>query len=70
MRVLMQIWYKRKNFYFMWNVFLKARYGRENSTLYRHDVVDITRQALQIMADDIYVKIIDSYKKRNITAFQ
>ncbi|XP_020300841.1 alpha-N-acetylglucosaminidase [Pseudomyrmex gracilis] len=64
------IWYKRKNFYFMWNVFLKARYGRENSTLYRHDVVDITRQALQIMADDIYVKIIDSYKKRNITAFQ
>jgi len=54
----------------MWNVFLKARYGRGNNTLYKHDVVDITRQALQLIADDIYVTILDSYEKKNITAFQ
>lgn len=54
----------------MWNVFLKARYGRGNDTLYRHDVVDITRQALQLMADNLYMVILDSYKEKNITAFQ
>lgn len=54
----------------MWNVFLKARYGRGNNTLYRHDVVDVTRQALQLIADDIYVTILDCYKKKNLTAFQ
>ncbi|XP_025075204.1 alpha-N-acetylglucosaminidase isoform X2 [Pogonomyrmex barbatus] len=64
------IWYNRENFYYMWNVFLKARYGRGNSTLYRHDVVDVTRQALQLMADDIYIHMLDCYKKKNITAFQ
>lgn len=66
----MQVWYDRKNFYSMWNVFLKARYGRGNNTLYRHDVVDITRQALQLIADDIYVTVLDCYEKKNITAFQ
>lgn len=66
----MQIWYNRKNFYSMWNVFLKARYGRGNNTLYRHDVVDITRQALQLIADDIYMTILDCYEKKNITAFR
>lgn len=54
----------------MWNVFLKARYGRGNSTLYRHDVVDITRQALQLKADDLYMIVLDSYRKKNITSFR
>lgn len=54
----------------MWKTFLKAGYGRKNSTLYRHDVVDITRQALQLRGDDLYTIILDSYKKKNITAFQ
>jgi len=54
----------------MWDVFLKARYGRGNNTLYRHDVIDITRQALQLMADDIYMTILDCYNKKNITAFR
>lgn len=54
----------------MWNLFLEARYDSRNSTLYRHDVVDVTRQALQLMADDIYMNVLDSYKKKNITAFR
>lgn len=66
----MQIWYERQLFYGMWEVFLTARYGRGNNTLYRHDVVDITRQALQLMADDIYITILDCYKKKDITAFR
>ncbi|KAL6432098.1 hypothetical protein ACFW04_006666 [Cataglyphis niger] len=64
------VWYNRRDFYCMWNMFLKARYDSGNNTLYRHDVVDITRQALQLIADDLYTVVLDSYKKKNITAFQ
>ncbi|EFN75548.1 Alpha-N-acetylglucosaminidase [Harpegnathos saltator] len=64
------VWYNREDFYHTWNVFLKARYGRGNNTLYRHDVVDITRQALQLMADNIYMNVVDCYKRKNITGFQ
>ncbi|XP_032679060.1 alpha-N-acetylglucosaminidase [Odontomachus brunneus] len=64
------VWYNREDFYNTWDTFLKARYGRGNNTLYRHDVVDITRQALQLMADNIYTNIVDCYRKRNITAFR
>lgn len=68
--LLMQVWYNREDFYDTWNMFLKARYGRGNNTLYKHDVVDITRQALQLMADNIYMNIVDCYRKRNITGFR
>lgn len=65
-----QVWYSREDFYDTWNMFLKARYGRGNNTLYKHDVVDITRQALQLMADNIYMNVVDSYRRRNITALR
>ncbi|XP_012534782.1 alpha-N-acetylglucosaminidase isoform X2 [Monomorium pharaonis] len=64
------VWYERRMFYTQWDNFLTARYGRENNTLYRHDVVDITRQALQLMADDIYMTIVDYYKEKNVIAFR
>ncbi|XP_070531316.1 alpha-N-acetylglucosaminidase isoform X2 [Cardiocondyla obscurior] len=70
LNILPWVWYDRKHFYSMWNVFLKARYGRGNNTLYRHDVVDITRQALQLKADEIYMTVLDCYNKKNVTAFK
>ncbi|XP_070164978.1 alpha-N-acetylglucosaminidase isoform X3 [Polyergus mexicanus] len=70
LNILSWVWYNRKDFYYMWNLFLEARYNSRNNTLYRHDVVDVTRQALQLIADDLYTIILDSYKKKNITAFR
>nr|XP_034181027.1 alpha-N-acetylglucosaminidase [Osmia lignaria] len=63
-------WYKRETFYNTWYVFLQARHGRRNSTLYRHDVVDLTRQALQLKADEIYPALVDSFNKKNVTGFK
>ncbi|KZC08048.1 Alpha-N-acetylglucosaminidase [Dufourea novaeangliae] len=63
-------WYKSDVFFHTWKTFLQARVGRRNSTLYRHDVVDLTRQALQLKADDIYVDLMESFDKQNITAFR
>ncbi|OAD53228.1 Alpha-N-acetylglucosaminidase, partial [Eufriesea mexicana] len=58
-------WYDPETFYHTWYVFLQARHGRQNSTLYRHDVVDITRQALQLKADEIYTDLMEAYDKKN-----
>ncbi|XP_043516169.1 alpha-N-acetylglucosaminidase, partial [Frieseomelitta varia] len=53
-------WYDSETFYHTWHLFLQARHGRQNSTLYRHDVVDVTRQALQLKADEIYGALVES----------
>ncbi|XP_012141442.2 N-acetyl-alpha-glucosaminidase [Megachile rotundata] len=63
-------WYDRDTLYNTWSVFLQARHGRRNSTLYRHDVVDLTRQVLQAKAEEIYPALIDSFNKKNLTAFK
>ncbi|XP_043250287.1 alpha-N-acetylglucosaminidase isoform X1 [Colletes gigas] len=63
-------WYDRASFFDAWYVFLQARHGRRNSTLYQHDVVDLTRQALQLKADDLYVHLTDAFKNTNITEFK
>ncbi|KAG7206119.1 hypothetical protein KM043_003513 [Ampulex compressa] len=60
-------WYKPEVFYSIFTTFLEGRHELENSTLYRHDVVDTTRQFLQLTADDIYVKLMKCYNRNNLT---
>lgn len=67
---MFQTWYEREEMLSAWDVFIKARYGRGNSSLYKHDIVDITRQSLQLIADDIYLNIIDSFTKKNLTSLK
>ncbi|XP_033348225.1 alpha-N-acetylglucosaminidase [Bombus vosnesenskii] len=63
-------WYDPEKFYSTWYIFLQARHGRQNSTLYRHDVVDITRQALQLKADKIYSVLVESFNQKDVTTFK
>ncbi|XP_076231245.1 N-acetyl-alpha-glucosaminidase [Calliopsis andreniformis] len=63
-------WYNRNALYYTWSIFMQARHGRKNSTLYRHDVVDLTRQVLQLKADEVYTAAVDSFNRKNITAFK
>ncbi|KAF7987757.1 hypothetical protein HCN44_003620 [Aphidius gifuensis] len=60
-------WYDKEEMLSAWDNLIKARYGRGNSSLYKHDIVDITRQSLQLIADDIYENIVDANNKKNIT---
>ena len=66
----MQTWYEPKTVFTAWDLLLKARHSRQNSTLYNYDVVDLTRQVLQLTADIIYPRIIDAFTKDNITQFR
>ncbi|KOX75831.1 Alpha-N-acetylglucosaminidase, partial [Melipona quadrifasciata] len=63
-------WYDSETFYHTWHLFLQARHGRQNNTLYRHDVVDVTRQALQVKADEIYGALVGSFNTKNVTTFK
>ncbi|XP_031845745.1 N-acetyl-alpha-glucosaminidase [Nomia melanderi] len=63
-------WYDPEEFLNTWAIFLKGRHGRGNSTLYRHDVVDMTRQALQLKADHLYLDLMDSFKRSNFSSFR
>ncbi|XP_076164710.1 N-acetyl-alpha-glucosaminidase isoform X2 [Ptiloglossa arizonensis] len=63
-------WYKHNTFYDAWKVFLQAAGGRRNSTLYRHDVIDLTRQALQLRADELYTILIKSFVEKNVDTFK
>lgn len=63
-------WYNKDAFIYYWYVLLQARDLKRNSTLYRHDVVDVTRQALQLIADEIYTDLIESFNKKNIDLFK
>ena len=41
----------------------------EKSNLYRRDLVDLTRQFLQIQAEEIYGKIVESFKAKKLKIF-
>lgn len=49
-----------------WDNIIKAQHGRMNSTLYKHDLVDITRQSLQLIAEDIYLNIKGAFNKKHL----
>jgi len=38
--------------------------------MYEHDLVDITRQFLQISADQLYINLRSAYRKRQVPRFE
>ncbi|XP_031787626.1 alpha-N-acetylglucosaminidase isoform X1 [Nasonia vitripennis] len=63
-------WYDLKTFLAVWNSFVHAGNGTMKNELFKHDLVDITRQALQITADFIYADIKAAYTQKNLTQLQ
>ncbi|XP_012273678.1 alpha-N-acetylglucosaminidase [Orussus abietinus] len=63
-------WYDRESFLRTWDTFLEARTDLGKNFLYNHDVVDFTRQALQVRADGIYLDLVEAVSNNNITAFR
>lgn len=70
LKIIPWTWYQPSKFFSSWNTFMMARHGRRNSSLYQHDVVDLTRQALQLTADRIYIDVVDSFKTKNLDALR
>lgn len=54
------------------NIFRYTLYDIINMIVFihfRHDLVDVTRQGLQLTMDILYPKIVQAFKNKNLTAF-
>jgi alpha-N-acetylglucosaminidase len=60
-------WYNITELLDVWELFLDASTNFPKSSLYSHDLVDVTRQFLQNRADEIYLAIIQLYKDKKFT---
>lgn len=64
-------WYNISDIYTSWSKFLQANATIPNThyNMYKHDLVDITRQFLQVSSDYIYINLVDSFKQKQIQRF-
>ncbi|XP_002074254.3 alpha-N-acetylglucosaminidase [Drosophila willistoni] len=66
-------WYNVTHVLEAWQLMLSARsiipLDDNRYDIYQHDLVDITRQYLQITADQLYVNLNSSYRKRQLARF-
>jgi Alpha-N-acetylglucosaminidase (NAGLU). len=64
------VWYNTTEFAVAWDELLNASAQFENIDTYKHDVVDVTRQALQLLGANLYTTFISAYKNNNVIEFQ
>ncbi|XP_043464932.1 alpha-N-acetylglucosaminidase [Leptopilina heterotoma] len=65
LKIKVWTWYDYNVILSAWDMLLMGRHNRGSSSLYKHDLVDVTRQVLQVKADTIYLKILEAYTKSN-----
>ncbi|KAH8334146.1 hypothetical protein KR059_006945 [Drosophila kikkawai] len=67
-------WYNSSDVLEAWHLLLSARaiipLEDDRYEVYEHDLVDISRQYLQISADQLYVNLKSAYRKRQVTRFE
>ncbi|KAJ8301051.1 hypothetical protein KUTeg_022570 [Tegillarca granosa] len=61
------IWYDPLDLYTAWENILLASDDLELTTLFRYDLVDITRNALQIVSIDLYNDVVEAYQKKDLS---
>lgn len=63
-------WYNTDDLFKAWRNFIEAADDLKASAGFRHDLVDITRQVLQVYGDMIYVKLIDVFNHGLLEDFE
>ncbi|XP_060531766.1 alpha-N-acetylglucosaminidase [Cylas formicarius] len=63
-------WYNYSALFDAWHSFLSASDNLNHSSAYLHDLVDLTRQVLQVNGDIYYVKLIDAFQSKNFEDFR
>ncbi|XP_018324295.1 alpha-N-acetylglucosaminidase isoform X2 [Agrilus planipennis] len=58
------MWYENSDLFHAFETFLDASDSLADSETYKHDIVDLTRQVLQILGDEYHKKIVKAYKSR------
>ncbi|XP_067002002.2 alpha-N-acetylglucosaminidase isoform X3 [Anabrus simplex] len=65
-----RFWYNTTDLQVVWDEFLQAAPLLEGSANYQHDLVDVTRQCLQVLASGYYKLITQAYKERKVDKYQ
>ncbi|KAJ8919374.1 hypothetical protein NQ315_016467 [Exocentrus adspersus] len=63
-------WYEYSDLFDAWDLFIEAADNLGSNPAFLHDLVDITRQVLQVNGDIYYNKLITSFKTKNKDEFQ
>lgn len=63
------LWYDPQMLFYAWDYFLKAS-DTMSSDLFRYDLVDVTRNCLEILIYKYYKTIINAYKQKNPVLLQ
>ncbi|PSN53363.1 Alpha-N-acetylglucosaminidase [Blattella germanica] len=64
------VWYNTTELAIAWDELLSASIEFRDIETYKHDLIDVTRQALQILGDDFYNKLVSAFRKKNMKKFQ
>ncbi|KAK7323242.1 hypothetical protein VNO77_26707 [Canavalia gladiata] len=64
------LWYSSEDVIKALQLFLAGGKNLAGSLTYRYDLVDLTRQVLSKLANQVYIKAVTSFQKKNIEAFQ
>lgn len=64
------VWYEPSLVKKAWSKLIKNKKLIKSSPLLRHDLVDVTRQNLQLFGDAIYLEIKKAYQEKNLSMFQ
>nr|CAI5849094.1 unnamed protein product [Callosobruchus analis] len=59
-------WYNYTYLFNAWDLLLEAADDLKDSPGFLHDIVDVTRQALQVYGDIYYRKLMDAYRIKNL----
>ncbi|XP_064626533.1 alpha-N-acetylglucosaminidase-like isoform X2 [Lineus longissimus] len=64
------LWYDPDSLFKVWNIVVHNARRHSNSALYRYDLVDITRQCLQVLGIFRYMGIMTAYRDRDVEAIK
>jgi hypothetical protein len=64
------VWYNTTELATAWDELLNASSQLHSAANYRHDLVDVTRQALQVLGGDLYNDLTSAFRKGNVSGFQ
>lgn len=64
-----EVWYNPEDLFMAWRYFILASDKNINNSLFLYDLVDVTRNSLQILATRYYNETIEAYRKNEIIKF-
>lgn len=67
---LLQTWYNYSDIFDAWTYFMESADTMKNSPTFLHDLVDITRQALQVYGDINYNLLIPFFQAKDLESFK